>query len=128
SSAVGGALRNSTNLRFPNARAQVVTDAAAAGGQEGRSRWGRHRNGGFGWAGPLYWPYAYHDISDYALWGDGYDDSFWDYGYSDIYAGMFTPYADDDVAGYRPQKAGPGGAPQADDRPHAAIASRPHTA
>ena len=30
----------------------------------------RHSNGGYGWVGPLFWPFAYFDIYDYALWGD----------------------------------------------------------
>ena len=46
---------------------------------------------------------AFHyDMYDYALWGDDYDTSFWGYGYDDIYAGMFTPYGYDDLAGYVP--------------------------
>ena len=28
--------------------------------------------------------------------------SFWDYGYNDIYAGIFAPYGYDDLAGYLP--------------------------
>src|SRR4051812_37801155 len=55
--AIEGTPRNSANLRFPNARAQIVPNAATAGAQDGRGGhgWWRHRNGGFGWAGPLYW-------------------------------------------------------------------------
>jgi hypothetical protein len=58
----------------------------------------------------LFWPLAYYDISDYALWGYGYDPLFWDYGYNDIYAGLFAPYGYDDLAGYLP--AGRGGGSQ----------------
>jgi len=36
--------------------------------------------------GPLFWPFAYHDIYDYTIWGDGI--GFWAYGYGDIYAGI----------------------------------------
>jgi hypothetical protein len=53
----------------------------------------------------LFWPFAYYDIYDYALWGYGYDPLFWDYGYNDIYAGLFAPYGYDDLIGYVP----PGG-------------------
>ena len=42
---------------------------------------------------------------DYAMWGDGYDDLFWNYGYGDIYAGIFAPYGYDDLAGYLPESA-----------------------
>ena len=40
----------------------------------------------------------------YAMWGND-DDSFWGYGYGDIYAGMFAPYGYDDLTGYMPQYA-----------------------
>ncbi len=40
---------------------------------------------------------------DYALWA--YDDSFWNYRYDDIYAGIFAPHAYDDLTGYLPQAA-----------------------
>ena len=65
--------------------------------------WWRHRHGGYGWVGPVFWPFAYYDFYDYAMWGYGYDDPFWDYGYGDIYAGIFSPYGYDDLAGYWPQ-------------------------
>jgi hypothetical protein len=53
----------------------------------------------------LFWPFAYYDINDYAMWGSSYGGSFWDYGYNDIYAGIFAPYGYNDLAGYRPQAA-----------------------
>src|SRR6201999_2447501 len=40
------------------------------------------------------------------MWGYGYDDPFWAYGYNDIYAGLFSPYGYDDLAGYLPQSVG----------------------
>ena len=127
SRAAGGAPPNIANLRFPNARAQIDTHAASAGWHDGRGGhgWSRHRHGGFGWVGPLFWPFAYHDISDYALWGIGTDGPFWDYGYSDIYAGIFTPYGDDDLRGDRPQKAGSGGGPRVNARPRGAVNTQP---
>ena len=117
SGAAAGVLHNA-NSRFPNARAQIVEGRGDRG-------WRLRRHGGFGWAGPLFWPFAYHDISDYALWGYGYDDPFWDYGYADIYAGIFSPYSYDDLAAYRPQEAGPSpdGGPQA--RPNVAANAEP---
>jgi hypothetical protein len=57
--------------------------------------------------GPLFWPFAYFDIYDYAIWGNGGGASFWGYGYDDIYAGMFAPYGYDDLAGYLPPRASP---------------------
>jgi hypothetical protein len=112
SRAVAGALHNRAALRNANARAQIAASAATAGWREGhggRDGWWRHRHGGYGWVGPLFWPFAYYDISDYAMWGYGDDPLFWDYGYNDIYAGMFAPYDYDDLAGYLPAAAaGPG--------------------
>ena len=50
----------------------------------------------------MFWPFADYEIYDYALWGDGFDPSFWDYGYYDLYAGIFAPYGYDDLTGYLP--------------------------
>ena len=104
SRSVAGALHNGAALRNPNARAHILASAATAGWHEGRDGhgWWRHRHGGFGWVGPLFWPLAYYDIYDYTLWGYGYDPLFWDYGYNDIYAGVFAPYGYDDLIGYLP--------------------------
>jgi len=87
-------------LSNPAARGQVAAAAALAGWHGGRiaNGWWRHGDGGYGWVGPLFWPFAYHDIYDYAIWGDGI--GFWAYGYGDIYAGIFAPYGQDDLAGY----------------------------
>ena len=106
SHAVAGALHNRAALLNPNTRAHIAAAAATAGWHEGRGRgdgWWRHRHGGYGWVGPVFWPFAYYDFYDYAMWGYGYDDPFWDYGYGDIYAGIFSPYRYDDLAGYWPQ-------------------------
>jgi hypothetical protein len=105
SRAVAGALRNRGALRNPGVRAGIVASAAMAGWHNGHGGgWWRHGNGGYGWVGPLFWPFAYYDMYDYAMWGD--DASFWDYGYNDIYAGMFAPYGYDDLTGYLPQGGG----------------------
>ena len=68
----------------------------------GGGGWWQHGNGGYGWVGPLFWPFAYHDIYDYTIWGDRI--GFWDYGYTDIYAGIFAPYGYDDLSGYLAQR------------------------
>jgi hypothetical protein len=106
SHAVAGALHNRAALHNSNARAEIAANAATAGwhdGRGGRNGWWRHRNGGYGWVGPLFWPFAYYDMYDYAMWGYGDDAGFWDYGYNDIYAGLFSPYGYDDLAGYLPE-------------------------
>jgi len=93
-----------SGLGNPAARRQIVAAAALAGWHGGRTAngWWRHGDGGYGWVGPLFWPFAINDIYDYAIWGDGI--GFWDYGYPDIYAAIFAPYGYDDLAAY----TGPG--------------------
>jgi flagellar biosynthesis GTPase FlhF len=44
------------------------------------------------WYGPVYWPYAYSDIFNYAFWPDAYDNSYWPYAYDDFLDGIFFPY------------------------------------
>jgi LTXXQ motif family protein len=86
------------------ARRQIVAVAALAGWQNGRTAngWWRHGDGGYGWVGPLFWPFAIYDVYDYAIWGDG--TGFWNYGYPDIHAAIFAPYGRDALAAY----SGPG--------------------
>lgn len=100
------AMHNNRTLRNPHARAGLVATAAAAGwhGRGGGHGWWRHGHGGYGWVGPVFWPFAFYDLNDYAFWGYGYDPSFWDYGYGDIYAGLFSPYDYDSLTGYLPQR------------------------
>jgi hypothetical protein len=97
-----GGLRNGRLLSNPAARGQIAAAAALAGwhGGQGANGWWQHGDGGYGWVGPLFWPFAYNDIYDYTVWGD---NGFWDYGYPDIYAGIFAPYGYDDLAGYMAQ-------------------------
>jgi hypothetical protein len=122
SRSVAGALHNTNALRDPHTRAGITASAATAGWHDGHggNGWWRHRNGGYGWVGPLYWPFAYNDFYDYTMWGDGYDDSFWGYGYDDIYAGMFAPYGYDDLTGYLPDNAGSGPSGRAPTSPASA--------
>ena len=93
-----------SGLGNPAVRRQIVAAAALAGWHGGRiaNGWWRHGDGGYGWVGPLFWPFAIYDIYDYTIWGDGI--AFWDYGYPDIYAAIFAPYGRDDLAAY----TGPG--------------------
>ena len=76
----------------------------------GYGNYWRRFPGYWGWAGAVFWPYAYNDLYFDAFWGLGYYDPFWDYGYDDIYAGLFSPYGYDDLAGY-PPAYGPVGGP-----------------
>lgn len=101
-----------SGLGNPALRKQIVAAGALAGWHGGRTAngWWRHGDGGYGWVGPLYWPFAVHDIHDYTVWGDG--TGFWNYSYPDIYAAMFAPYGRDELAAY----AGP--------RPHGRRHSR----
>jgi LTXXQ motif family protein len=89
-----------SGLGNPAARRQIVAAAALAGWHGGHDAngWWRHGDGGYGWVGPLFWPFAIHDIYDYTMWGDG--PGFWNYGYPDIYAAIFAPYGRDDLAAY----------------------------
>jgi hypothetical protein len=105
SRSVAGTLRNTSALSNPVTRAGITARAATAGlyyGSGGRSGWWQHGTGGYGWVGPLFWPFAYYDVYNYAMWGYGSDPAFWGYGYGDIYAGLFAPYGYDDLAGYYP--------------------------
>jgi hypothetical protein len=97
---VGKAAESPRPPRDPAARRRIAAAAALAGWHDGHiaNGWWRHGDGGYGWVGPLFWPYAYDDVYDYILWGDG--TGFWDYGYPDIYAGIFAPYEHPDLAAY----------------------------
>jgi len=96
-----GTLRNARLLSNPGARAQIAAAAALAGWHGGGNGWWQHASGGYGWVGPLFWPFAYLDIYDYTIWGDGL--GFWGYGYPDIYAGIFGPYDYNGLSAYLPQ-------------------------
>jgi len=89
-----------SGLTDPVVRRQIVAAAALAGWHGGRTAngWWQHGDGGYGWVGPLFWPFAIYDIYDDAIWGDGI--GFWDYGYPDIYAAIFAPYGHGDLAAY----------------------------
>jgi len=89
-----------SSLSDPAVRGQIAAAAALAGWHGGRTAdgWWRHGDGEYGWVGPLFWPFAYDDIYDYTMWGE--DLGFWDYGFADIYAGIFAPYSNEDLASY----------------------------
>jgi hypothetical protein len=62
---------------------------------------------GYGWYGPVFWPFAYDILFVDLFWPWYYDYPFWAYGYPDIYGGLFWPYGYDDLAGYLPPGPGP---------------------
>ena len=106
---IRSAMRTPGGLRNPMTRAAITgAVAGAAFAHHNGGLWWRHAHGGFGWVGPVFWPYAYDDFYDYAWWGGGYDP-FWDYGYGDLYTGLFGPYdygALSAYAAYLPGSAG----------------------
>jgi len=118
SRALARTMRNPGALQNPGVRARIAAGAALAGwhGSHGGNGWWRHGNGGYGWVGPLFWPFAYFDIYDYAIWGNGFGASFWGYGYDDIYAGMFAPYGYDNLARYLPPRTAPAASEATPDR------------
>ncbi len=65
---------------------------------------------GYGWFGPVFWPYAYDDIFSDILWGYGLGGPFWDYGYDDLYRGLFSPFDYKDLAAYLPAEQAPAAA------------------
>jgi hypothetical protein len=44
------------------------------------------------WYGPVYWPYAYHDIFYYTFWPAAYEPGYWAFVYDDFFDGVFFPY------------------------------------
>ena len=106
-----GALHTSGGLRNPVTRAAITAGVVgSAWALHNNDWWWRHPHGGFGWVGPVFWPYAYYDFYNYAWWGWDYDPFFWDYGYPDLYAGLFGLYDYGVLSGYvdyLPGYAGP---------------------
>jgi len=97
---VNTALQTSDTLRDPKVRTSVAAGLATATLERGKDGWWRHRDGRYGWVGPVFWPFAAYDMFGYALSGDRTDASFWNYGYGDVYAGLFGPYPYDTLTGY----------------------------
>ena len=52
----------------------------------------RHAALVIGFAGPLFWPYAYNDFYDYTYSSYAYD-TFWPYAFDDVYTGIYGGYA-----------------------------------
>ncbi|TFV68811.1 hypothetical protein E4K64_35520 [Bradyrhizobium frederickii] len=81
-------------------RAALTAQAALAGWQGGRrpQGWWRHPDGSYGWTGPVFWPFAHDDLTNAIILGDATSLSL--YGYGDIYAAIFAPYAATELAAY----------------------------
>ncbi|MBH5403026.1 Spy/CpxP family protein refolding chaperone [Bradyrhizobium sp. CNPSo 4010] len=81
-------------------RAALTAQAALAGWQGGRrpQGWWRHPDGSYGWVGPVFWPFAHDDLTNAIVFGDATSLSL--YGYGDLYAALFTPYAATELAAY----------------------------
>src|SRR5258708_35674482 len=81
-----------SGLGSPAVRRQIVAAAALAGWHGGRvaNGWWRHGDGGYGWVGPLFWPFAIYDVYDYAIWGDGI--GFLAFCYPYLFSPIFPPF------------------------------------
>lgn len=81
-------------------RAAMTAQAALSGWHGGRrpQGWWRHPDGSYGWVGPVFWPFAHDDLTTAIVLGDATSLSL--YGYGDIYAAIFAPYAATELAAY----------------------------
>ncbi|TQF40417.1 hypothetical protein UNPF46_10640 [Bradyrhizobium sp. UNPF46] len=81
-------------------RAALTAQAALVGWRGGRrpQGWWRHPDGSYGWVGPVFWPFAHDDLTAAVILGDATSLSL--YGYGDIYAAIFAPYAVTELAAY----------------------------
>ncbi len=81
-------------------RAAITAQAALSGWHGGRrpQGWWRHPDGSYGWIGPVFWPFAHDDLTTAIMSGDTTGLSL--YGYGDIYAAIFAPYAAPELAAY----------------------------
>jgi hypothetical protein len=81
-------------------RAALTAGAALSGWHGGRrpQGWWRHPDGSYGWVGPVFWPFAHDDLTTAIVFGDTTGLSL--YGYGDIYAAIFAPYAAPELAAY----------------------------
>ncbi|QQO18646.1 Spy/CpxP family protein refolding chaperone [Bradyrhizobium diazoefficiens] len=81
-------------------RAALTAQAALAGWHGGRrpQGWWRHPDGSYGWVGPVFWPFAHDDITNAVIFSDATSLSL--YGYGDIHAAIFAPYAATELAAY----------------------------
>ena len=83
-------------LGVANVHSRNFAQAATFRGHFANRFWHRHHHFPklivLGWAGPLFWPYAYDDFVGYTFYPYAYD-TFWPYAYDDVYDGIFGRYA-----------------------------------
>jgi hypothetical protein len=81
-------------------RAALSAQAALSAWHGGRRQqgWWRHPDGSYGWIGPVFWPFAHDDLTTAVIFGDSTSLSL--YGYGDIYAAIFAPYAANELVAY----------------------------
>lgn len=78
------------NLQARTASPQAAAANARAARAPAHRAWrGGHRARFVGWYGPVFYPYAYSDIFDYAFWPGGYDDDYWYVAYDDFFDGVY---------------------------------------
>ncbi len=78
--------------RFATVNATPAIRAQRFAGIAPRDAWRRGWRAHFvPWFGPVFWPYAYSDIFDYAFWPAAYDEGYWAYAYDDLLDGVFWP-------------------------------------
>jgi hypothetical protein len=109
STAVANAAQTPGALRDAKTRVQVTAALATATLPRPELAGARHRDGGYGWVGPVFWPFATYDLFDAALWGEGVDATFWGYGAADLATGLFGIYPDDDLSAYARHLTAAGG-------------------
>ena len=72
------------------ARAQGANFRAGTAALAPRRAWSLGLRAAFvPWHGPVFWPFAYSDVFDYAFRPSGYDDGYFAYAYDDFIDGVF---------------------------------------
>ncbi len=76
--------------RGQGVNAQGQNNFAPGAGFAAHQAWRNNQRARFvAWSGPVFWPYAYSDIFDYAFWPGGYEDGYFAYAYDDFFDGVF---------------------------------------
>jgi LTXXQ motif family protein len=74
----------------PAAAPGLETAAAIPAPEQHRTTTASQRGTSGGWSGPLFWPYAYDGVFEYAFGLPGDDKQFWARGFGDVIDGMFV--------------------------------------
>ena len=104
--------------RLAGAQANGGRAFASADPTFARNAWRHNHRAAFvPWYGPVFWPYAYSDVFDYAFWPSGYDEGYWDYVYDDFFDGLFWGQAGPPAEYVDAEPVGPGVASRASAAP-----------